>query len=124
MTTVDYAAKAATARRLLAKFGQTGQIRRTTTTGGSPSTGGGPTTTTDTPALMVVLPVETQKAGADFPGTLIKAGDFQVLVDALGIDPTTTDKIVCSEGVLTIIDPRKIAPAGETVLWQIVARKG
>lgn len=120
MATVDYAAKAATARRLLAKFGQTAHIRRTTTSGGSPSTGGGTATTVDTPALLVVLPVD----GKDVDGTLIKAGDWWVYVEALGIDPTTTDKIVCSEGVLTVIDPRKIAPAGETVLWQIIARKG
>lgn len=120
MATVDYAAKAETARRLLTKFGQTGIIRRTTTSGGSPSTGGGTTTTTNTPALLALFMVDAK----DVDGTLTKAGDWTVYVEALEIELKTTDQIVCSEGSLTIVDPRRIAPAGETVLWEITARKG
>lgn len=116
----DYGESVADARELLEEFGQTGTITRTTMSGGSPSTGGGTTTTTDYPALMALFPVDAR----DVDGTMIKAGDWTVYVEPLDIAPTTTDTITCSEGTLTIVNPKRIAPSGVTVLWEITARKG
>lgn len=124
MAQTDYAAKAATARRLIQKFGTTLQVKRTTTTGGSPSTGGGSTTTNSHPFAGVVLPVDLQKAHADAPGSLVKAGDFTAYLEAGPIAPTTTDRLICPQGDLAIIEAVALAPAGVTVMWTITARKG
>lgn len=124
MAQTDYAAKAATARRLIAKFGTTVQVRRTTTSGGNPVTGGGVTTTTNTDFAGVVLPVDLQKAHADAPGSLVKAGDFTAYLEAGPIDPTSTDRLICPQGNLAIVEAVALAPAGVTVLWTITARKG
>jgi hypothetical protein len=120
----DYAEAAADALEMLAEFGQAGQIRRTTRTGGGPSDPtGGTETVTDYAATLVVLPINRDNAGRDVAGTVIKTDDLRVLVGPLAIEPTTTDRIVCSEGVLTIIDPGKLSPSGEAVLYDMTARK-
>ena len=125
MAEFDYAEAAADALELLTEFGQIGSIRRTTRTGGGPGDPtGGAETLTDYPATLVVLPWEaSNRASRDVSGTLIKQGDFQVLVAPLDIDPATTDKIICSEGELTIISTGKLAPAGAVVLYDMTARR-
>jgi hypothetical protein len=103
-------------------FGQLGAIRRRVTDGIGASTPiSGNKASTDYPANMAVFPV----AQKDIDGTFIKAGDWRVLVSTSGltIEPTTADKIVCSEGVLSIIDPGKFAPGGTVTHYRMVARK-
>lgn len=119
---IDYAAKAATARRLLEKFGQVGKLIRTITAGGSPVTGGGTVTTTETDLLMAVLPA--QGTFRDLPGSLLKAGDYTVYTEAVaGLTITTTDRIECSTGKLLIIEAIPFAPAGEIVFWTLTGRR-
>lgn len=118
----EYANARAVAARLIAKKGQLGAIRRTVTTGGGPSDPtGGSTVTTDHPARLAVFPVDQK----DIDGTFIKAGDWRVLVstEGLAVEPTTTDRLVTSEGVLTIIEPGKFAPAGTVTHYSMVARR-
>jgi|GEM_PF-981560 len=136
MTIYDRA-KAVVERQLAGKV-QLGAIRRTEVSGGGPSDWiGGIDATTDYPARMVVFPVDQK----DINGTLIKSGDWRVIMspsqpadasdwsdgNTLGniesITPTTTDKLVCTEGVLTIIDPGKFAPDGTVTHLKMVARK-
>lgn len=108
--------------RQLADKGQLGAVRRTATTGGGPTDPtGGSTTSTDYPARMALFPVDQ----SDVDGTFIKAGDWRVVVgtDGLAITPTTTDKLVCTEGVLNIVDAGKFAPAGTITHYKMVARK-
>jgi len=115
-----YPNAAALATRMLSQFGQAGSIRRTTATGGGPaSPTGGTVTTTDYPARLALFPVDQ----SDVDGVLVKAGDWRVVVAPLEIVPTTTDRIVCSEGVLTIVDAGKFAPAGTVTHYRMVARK-
>lgn len=115
----NYSDKAALAERLLEKFGQSGAIRRVTRTGGGPSdTTGGTETSKDHSCKLVVLPVDQQAVD----GTTIQTGDWRVIVSALEIEPTTSDQIVCSEGVLQIITPGKLAPAGVVVLYDMIGR--
>jgi len=118
----EYDSAKDTAARLIKRKGQLGAIRRTVTTGGGPSDPtGGSTATNDYPARLALFPV-SQK---DVDGTFIKAGDWRVLVstEGLTIDPTTTDRLVTSEGVLTIIEPGKFAPSGTVTHYSMVARK-
>lgn len=120
MAEFDYAAAAADALALIAEFGQAGFIRRTERTGGGPSDPNAATeTVTDYAATLVVLPDQSR----DVAGTVIKTGDYRVLVAPLEIEPTTTDVVICTEGELTIIEPGKLAPAGVAVLYDMTARK-
>jgi hypothetical protein len=135
-------------RILATDKGETGAIRRAVVAGGGPADPtGGTTATTDYPCRLVAFPV----AQADVDGTLIKMGDFKVIV-ATGIDdaaalgetfttdtapannygvsfgglsitPTTTDQIVCSAGVLTIIDAGKFQPTDTVTHYKMFARK-
>ncbi len=135
-----YTRGAALADRILGSDkGETGAIRRTVTTGGGPSDpSGGTSTTTDYPCRLAAFPVDQR----DIDGTFIKAGDWRVLVaptisedqaalwqsiylaeDIALITPTTTDLLVCSQGVLTIIDAGRFAPAGTVTHYRMVVRK-
>ena len=137
-----YTRGAARADRILGSDkGETGAIRRSVTTGGGPTDPtGGTTTVTDYPCRVAAFPV----AQRDIDGTFIKAGDWRVLVatgttaeqaaaweveapvvkgDFADIDVTTTDLLVCSQGVLTIIDPGRFAPAGTVTHYEMKARK-
>lgn len=112
----------AVVKRQLADKGQLGAVRRITVSGGGPaSPTAGTQTVTDYPARLALFPVDQK----DVDGTLIKAGDWRVIVgtDGLSIEPTTTDRIVCTEGVLTIVDPGKFAPAGTVTHYSMVARR-
>lgn len=120
MTIYDTAIAVAT--RQLASKGQLGAIRRSVVSGGGPaSLTAGTVTDADYPARMALFPV----AQKDVDGTFIKAGDWRVIVgtDGLSITPVTTDKVVCSEGVLVIVDAGKFAPAGTVTHYKMVARK-
>lgn len=122
MTSFDYAKSAATADRLLKKFGQTGAIRRTSSSGGSNPWAPESTTTVDHPCTLAVLPINLQDAGKDVGGTLIKASDKRILVsvEGLTITPTTTDHVVTSDGVYTIVKNSTLSPAGIPVVHDIV----
>ncbi|WP_056039141.1 hypothetical protein [Loktanella sp. 3ANDIMAR09] len=112
----------AVADRKLADKGQTAAIRRVVVAGGGPTDPtGGTTTETDYPCQVALFLVSLR----DVDGTFIKAGDWRVLVstDGLTITPETTDQLVCSEGVLTIVDPGKFAPAGQITHYKMIARK-
>ena len=118
-----YTRGAALADRILGSDkGETGAIRRTTVTGGGPSDpAGGTTVESDYPCRLAAFPV----AQRDIDGTLVKAGDFRVLVATGGLDitPTTTDLIVTSNGLLTIIDAGRFAPAGTVTHYKMIGRK-
>lgn len=118
----EYESARAVAERLIRKKGQLGAIRRRVSVGSEPDELiPAVVNTTDYPARIVVLPI-SQK---DIDGTFIKAGDWRVLVstEGLPIDPTTTDKLVTTEGVLTIIEPGRFAPAGDVTHYSMVGRK-
>lgn len=117
-----YERMAALVDRQLAAKGEAGAIRRTEVSGGGPSDPtGGTETTTDHPCRVAVFPVEQK----DVDGTFIKSGDWRALIatDGLGVVPTTTDLLVCSVGVLTIVDPGEFKPAGAVTHYRMLVRK-
>lgn len=120
-----YEDMARVARDVLAEFGQTGTVTRTTRTGGGPADpSGGSAAATDYPARMAVFEIGPDR----IDGTNIKAGDWQVIVEALDIEITADDTVRASHGGrtldLTIVQLGKIAPAGTTVAYDMVCRGG
>jgi hypothetical protein len=99
---------------------QTGSIQRTTRAGGGPSdpTGGSETTAT-TAARMAVFEIAEKRVD----GTNILAGDFQVIIEPIGIEITLEDLIICDRGTLTIAKLGRVASGGETALYDAVGRR-
>ena len=119
-------------------FGQLGAIRRTEVSGGGPSDPtGGTEITIDYPIRFTLMPVEMK----DVDGTFIRSGDWNVTASALppadaanwdtphsisSIDTITVeanDLLVTPEGILTIVDPGRLAPGGSLVMYQMTVRK-
>ncbi|MEI4473570.1 hypothetical protein [Frigidibacter sp. MR17.24] len=121
----DYAEAAADALELIAEFGQVGAVRRRETTGGGPADPtGGTVTETDTPATLVVLPIDGRQVGQNVQDTTIQTTDVQIYVAAadLPLVPKTTDRIICANGNFAIMRCNALAPAGQAVLFDIIGR--
>lgn len=112
MSKFDYDRSAATADRLIDKFGQQGTITRMENIGQpwKPVQ-----SKVNYPCRLVVLSYTAK----DIDGTLIKAGDKKVYVSAIGlkIEPKTTDKLVINGKENTIISVDQLNPAGTPVYY-------
>jgi len=120
----DVASKVAT---IIAQLGQTGQVQKPTPvlSGGGPTdpTGGTPGVAPDpVSANMAIFPMMMSTSRDRIDGTSILETDFQVIVEPVdgGIDEG--DKIICSEGTLTIVNLGKIAPEGTIVAYDMICR--
>ncbi|MFD2235946.1 hypothetical protein [Aureimonas populi] len=119
MTSFDYAKTAATAERLLARFGQEGAIRVQGVRESDWDDEPGPPV--DHPCRLAVLPI----ADRDIDGALIKAGDVKILVSTVGlsITPTTVNTVIAANGTFTIVRVKTLAPAGVAVLHDLMGRR-
>lgn len=129
MTAFNYARTRATAERLIARFGQTGALRRTT----SDNDPFNPTqTTTDHPCTFAIL----DYAKKDVDGTLIKQTDQVAYLSTAGlaISPETTDRLVVggtwsgsplklNGSPMTVVNVKPLSPAGTVVFWELQVRK-
>lgn len=120
MTGFDYARAAATAERLIAKFGATGAIRRETP-GSGPSYDPGEPTITDHPARLVISAFSNR----EIDGQRILSTDKKATVEpAIGIEPKTTDLLVDADGsTFTIVHVDVLRPATTTLLWKLQVRR-
>lgn len=136
MTFYDQMAGVADELLSISEFGQLAAVRRVVKGVRSPtSVDASSDTVTDYPCLVALFPVSQR----DIDGTHVKAGDWRALVatkdpagtwddgQALGvfsaITPTTTDRLICSEGDLKIVDAGKFAPAGQVTHYRMVVRR-
>jgi hypothetical protein len=116
----DYSQSAATAARLIEKFGTSVIMSRTVPGAYNPATGapGAGTTTTQTVKAAVL----------DFPqsyidGTLIRAGDRRVLVSAVGTTaPLAGDTFPWKSQALVVVKVKELGPAGVAVLYTLQVR--
>lgn len=115
-----YSRLAAKTSSLLQRRGQQGTVTRAVVAGGGPTdAAGGSVTETGYTARMAVFPVSQDR----IDGTNIKAGDYQAVIEAIGIEITADDKVTCSFGTdMTIVQTGKIAPAGVTVAYDAIIR--
>lgn len=118
MATFDYIASAATASRLLAKFGQVVTLSRGTPGVYDPvtgdTTGGGVESQT---ASAVLLPYKLGDAFAD--GALVNVGDRKCLIEAAGLDwePDALTTLTDAGGEAWQLERvETLAPAGTAVL--------
>lgn len=70
--------------------------------------------------LRAIIESYTQEQVDD---TLIKAGDRKVFLDATGIVPTTSDRIVLPEGEFAILSVMPFAPSGVALFHQLHCRR-
>lgn len=113
----DYVNSAATATRLLLRFGAVATLTRVTTGAYNPSTGTQATTEADFSTVAVVI---------DYPqkyidGTLIKEGDRQAYLDP-GVAVEQGDKLTWQGTEYTVVRVKELSPAGVTVLWEAQIR--
>lgn len=123
MTAFDYAATAATARRLIARFGQTLQLRRLSGGTYSPVTGAttGSVTTTDTDVLAVAVNLDAAYR-AEVGNENVQADDRLFLVEAAAA-PLLTDSLVIDSVPWSIVRINPIAPASVAVVYQVQVRR-
>lgn len=117
----DYAKAAATAKRLLVKFGQTGVIPRTESEPPANEWEPPVETTVEHEVTAAVLPIHER----DVDGTLIKAGDQQIIIAAEGltIEPTTTDRVILGGEIWTLTSIKPLAPGGITVIYDCIGSR-
>lgn len=119
MPSFDYGRAAATAERLIRKFGAQGAIRRETP-GSGPSYDPGEPILTDYAAHIVL----TDYSNREIDGQRILSTDRQALVEpAIGVEPKTSDLLVTADGaILTIVNVDLLRPATTTVLFVLQVR--
>lgn len=113
----NYAATAATASRLLARFGAPCLLARQTTGVYDPATGSAAVSTINLAATACVF---------DYPsgyvdGTLIQVGDRRAYMTP-ELEPKAGDKFTWASRDLTITSVKPIAPAGAAVLYEANVR--
>ncbi|RZJ12072.1 MAG: hypothetical protein EOP39_04600 [Rubrivivax sp.] len=120
--TFDYDKTAATAARLLAKFGAPVTVARVTPGAYDPETGTNGAGSSETWSPSGVKLDYTAK---EIDGTLILAGDQRVYMSAVaGLDPQPGDAVTLGADVWRVVKSRTLAPAGVAVLLDVQCRKG
>lgn len=107
---------AATATELLTEFGLPLTLTRQSAGSYDPATGSATITTSTQPAVGLVM---SWNSGV-IDGSMIKAGDKQLLLSATGITAPVLGDTVTFDGVVhTLVDPLKpLSPAGVVVLYE------
>lgn len=117
----DYAKAAATALRLLTRFGSAVTVTRVTPGAYDPETGtnGSGSTATWTPQG-----VRLDYSAREIDGTLILSGDQRVYMSAEpGLDPQPGDTVTLGADVWRVVRSHTLAPAGVAVLLEVQVRK-
>jgi hypothetical protein len=117
MTAFNYPATAATATKLLQRFGAACTIKHPTGTAYDPDTGTMTPTYTDTPSTAAVF-AYAQKY---IDGTLILQGDQQAYC-APGVEPKQGDVMTWAGVDYTVIAVKPVSPAGVHVLFEAQLR--
>ena len=119
--TFNYSKSAATALKLLTKFGRTVTRRNYTTGTYNPATGANAVTYADTTWKGALLDFGAGKTVER--GGLIQVGDKQLLLEA-GASPQLEDHILVGTDEYAIVSIGELNPAGTVVLFDLHLRKG
>lgn len=113
----NYAATAATATRLLTRFGASATIKRQTTGAYDPSTGTTPVTVTELATTAAVFSFDQKY----IDGTLILQGDQEAYL-APSVMPKQGDLLAWQSRDWNIVAVTPIGPAGVPVLYEVQLR--
>ena len=113
----DYAGTAATATRLLARFGAVCTLKRTAAGAYDPATGQSAETVTELATVAVVFPY----AQKYIDGSLILQGDQQAYMDP-GVTPKQGDVLAWNGKDYTVVAFKEVSPAGTVVLFEAQVR--
>jgi hypothetical protein len=119
MSEAFYNSMAATASKLITKFGAVGEIKRTT--GGSidPVTG---TVTAGTTVIYTPNTIVQKYADELVDGTRILSSDRMIILDNT-IEPVSTDTITIGGENWSIVSIRESNPAGIPLVYFVQARR-
>lgn len=100
-------------------------VRHRTTGEYDPATGAAAVTTTDEAGKGAVFDFGLHQSGQYFqPGTMIQAGDKQLLLSPVGITaPKQGDEAIIGGVTWAIQSVKTTAPAGEAVLYECLLRR-
>lgn len=120
----DYAKTAATALRLLARFGQEVVLTREVTGVYDPALSAAPVTVTTETRKAAMFDYDRINFGETLQdGTRIQAGDRRCLMGAGGSAPTTFDSVTAGGIKYPIKVVKALSPAGTPVLYDMLIRK-
>ena len=115
----DYSKSAATADKILTKFGQ--DITITRRTAGTYNTSTGTATVTETTQTGTGAIFDWANRNID--GILIKTGDRRLLLSAVGLTaPVVNDTVTVGTTVFTIVQVSPFSPAGTVVMYELNLR--
>ena len=117
MSAFDYANTAATAQRLLARFGAAATLKRISGSAYDPATGTTVPTYTDHATTAAVFAYPQKYVD----GTLIRQGDQLAYCDP-SVVPVAGDTFTWQGVTLTIISVKPTSPAGVPVLYEAQVR--
>lgn len=117
MTAFDYARTAATASRLLQRFGAVCLLKQRGDAAYDPATA----TVTPAVTLANTVAVVVDYDHKQIDGTLIRQGDRRAYMDA-GVAPRQGDTLTWQGADLQIVAVRPLAPAGTAVLYEAQLR--
>ncbi|MBO9717521.1 MAG: hypothetical protein J7507_12115 [Pseudoxanthomonas sp.] len=117
MTAFNYAATAATATRLLQRFGAACTLKRQTTGAYDPNTGTTPVTVTELATTAAVFAYPQRY----IDGTLILQGDQQAFMDP-AVTPKQGDVLTWQGRDWQVVAVKPISPAGTPVLFEAQLR--
>lgn len=117
MTSFNYAATAATATRLLTRFGASATLKRQTTGTYDPATGTTPVTVTELATTAAVFAYDQKY----IDGTLIMQGDQRAYM-APAVLPKQGDVLAWQGKDWQVIAVKQLAPAGTPVIYEAQLR--
>ena len=117
MTAFNYPATAATATRLLRRFGASAVLGRETTGAYDPATGTTPVTVTSLTTTAAVFAYDQKY----IDGTLVLLGD-QLAYCAPGVEPKQGDTLTWQGRAYTVVAVKPVSPAGVPVLFEAQIR--
>lgn len=124
--TFDYTKSAATALRLLTKFGRTVTLRKQTAGAYDPATSSSTVTTTDYTGTGALFDFNERLLGTQFAdGQTYQVGDKKLLLAPAGIttDPAPGDLLIFGSDTWTVLNIKTLEPAGTPVLYELHLRK-
>lgn len=119
--TFDYDRIAATATRMLTRYGRAVTLRSSGGDTYDPATATREVYQTEYATIGLMLDYQQ----SDIDGTLIQVGDQKVYMEpSVEVAPKTGDEILINDVVFKVIKSRPVSPAGVVVLHELQVRGG